>query len=60
MTNEFKHFLESNFVGVSRLFVFSLQGSTNCVHGDEHARNMHTNRFLCVRNYVHVNQSKHL
>ena len=33
-------------------------GSTNCKHGDERACNVHTNRFLCAQNYVHVNQSK--
>ena len=36
------------------------QGSTNCVHGDECACNMHAKRFSRARNYVHLNQSKHL
>ena len=36
-----------------------LQDSTNCVHGDQPARNMHTKKFLCAWNYMHVNQSKH-
>ena len=36
------------------------QGSTNCAHGDERARNVHAKGFSLARNYVHVNQSKHL
>ena len=36
------------------------QGSTNCAHGDERARNVHAKRFSRAQNYVHVNQSKHL
>ena len=35
------------------------QGSTNCMHGDERACNMHIKRFLHAQNYVHINQSKH-
>ena len=30
------------------------QGSTNCVHSDKHACNVHVKRLLCARNYVHV------
>ena len=35
------------------------QCSTNCLHGDKHACNVHANRFLHARNCVHINQSKH-
>ena len=37
-----------------------LQGSTNCVCGDERAHNMHPKRLSGSQNYVRVNQSKHL
>ena len=37
-----------------------MQGSTNCIHGDKLARNMHAKRFSGARIYEHVNQSKHL
>ena len=36
-----------------------LQGSRNCTHGDERARNVYAKNFSRARNYVHVNQSKH-
>ena len=36
------------------------QGSINCMHGDKRARNTHAKRFSHARNYVYVNQSKHL
>ena len=35
------------------------QGSTNCVPGDKHARNVHAKRFWRAQNHMHVNQSKH-
>ena len=35
------------------------QGSTNCVHGDEQAHNVHAKRFFHAQNYVRVNQLKH-
>ena len=42
------------------LFFFTcIQGSTNCAHGDERARNVHVKRFSRAGNYVHVNQSKY-
>ena len=36
------------------------QGSINCAHGDEPARNVHAKRFSRAPNYLHVNQSKYL
>ena len=36
------------------------QGSTNCMHSDEHAYNVRAKRFSRARNYVHVNQSEYL
>ena len=36
------------------------QGSTNCVHGDERARNARAKRLSRARNYAHVNQSEDL
>ena len=41
-------------------FDFIYQGSTNCADGDERERNVHAKGFSRTRNYVHVNQSKHL
>ena len=38
----------------------SPQGSTNCVHGDKRACNMHAKKLLHAQNYVHTNQSKKL
>ena len=34
----------------------TFQGSKNCAHGDEHARNVHTKRLSREQNYWHVNQ----
>ena len=36
------------------------QDSINCAHGDERARNVHTERFSQALTYLHVNESKHL
>ena len=36
------------------------QGWTNYVHSDEREHNVQAKRFLHARNYVHVNQTKHL
>ena len=44
----------------SKLTIKTQQGSTNCAHGDERARNVHAKKFLCAQNYVHVNQPKQL
>ena len=35
-----------------------IQGSTNFMHHDERALNVHAKRFLRAQNYVHINQSK--
>ena len=35
-----------------------VQGSTNCAHGDERARNVHVKSLSRAQNYVHVNQLK--
>ena len=48
---------ESKWTGMGK---HNCQGSTNCAHDDEHARNVDSKRILCARKYVHVNQSKHL
>ena len=48
---------ESKWTGMGKR---NCQGSTNCAHGDEHARNVDAKRFLCARKYVHVNQSRQL
>ena len=45
---------------VSENITLRKQGSTNCAHGDERARNVHVKRLSRARNYVHVNQSKRL
>ena len=36
------------------------QGSINYAHGDKRACNVQAKRFMCVRNYVQVIQSKYL
>ena len=41
-------------------YLFSLQGSINCVHNEEHVCNVHTKIFSRAQNYVHINQWKHL
>ena len=35
------------------------QGSTNCAHGEECARNLHAKKISRARNYVQIKQSKH-
>ena len=37
-----------------------IQDLINCVYSHECVRNVHAKRFLRARNYLHVNQSKHL
>ena len=41
-------------------YLFSLQGSINYVHNEEHVCNVHTKIFSRAQNYVHINQWKHL
>ena len=37
------------------LLTLTLQGSTNCMHGDEYACNVHAKRLSHTQNSVHVN-----
>ena len=51
-------FLDVCFVWFSQ--IMKLQLLKNYSYGDDRARIVHAKRVLCARNYVHVNQSKHL